>query len=186
MPTISGYAGSCASDASYGSVAWTSAGNAIGANNGTTAEALGTGPGTTQYLSVSNFAWSALLPPGAVVTSITFRVWKVNTALSFGTDLKDSRVRVLQGGVPGGVDYSLGTLWPVGAITAVDHVVGLGGWTWTPADINSSGFGLVIAGVDSVFLDARIDAVWAEVTYTLGDLDVDPLEEHSPFLPFSY
>jgi hypothetical protein len=114
-------------------------------------------PQVSHYLKVTNFGFS--IPEGATV-----RGWQsmLRRCREPGSEVKDSRLRPVKGGVIKASEDKANTsaLWT----TEFQPVVyggpeDLWGNTWTPADINSSGFGIAlsvllqVAGTKVAFVD---------------------------------
>jgi hypothetical protein len=90
--------------------------------------------------------------------------------MPFFADIQDKYVRIVKSGTVQGTDLADAAHWG-GYSNKVwgDRVSQLWGCTWTPADINSSGFGVAISGqcVDADGAGACIDYVKIRVTYSL-------------------
>jgi hypothetical protein len=158
------------SDSSTGSAAWTDP-TAVDTNNGTYARAdLGNGAGPpteSHYLKLTNFGFS--IPVGARIDGIRVEVERqklVNTE-----SLKDKKVRIVKGGVIGSSDRAdTVSEWPgVDTYKAYGSAIDKWGQSWTPADINSAGFGFAISAVGPASGDqtAVIDHIRVTVFYTL-------------------
>lgn len=132
--------GTMASDSSYGDVDWTNPDNAKTSNN-SYAEASGVAK-STYYLKATNFGFSIL--PGYCIVGIKV---EVEAKKSVGPAARDIRVRIVK------ADGSIGTTDKAKsqALTTTDTYYEYGGsgdvWgeSWTPAEINDSDFGVVIA-----------------------------------------
>lgn len=146
MPSISQgprAPGTAANDASFGSNAWGSV-NSVLTENGAGATVSLPGAGSnSNYLKVTNFGFT--IPLNAKITGITV---EVRRCAQFTQTAKDTRVRIVKGGVIGSQDKSNGADWPGGGAFAYQSYGGVADlWneTWTPAQINASDFGFVIA-----------------------------------------
>lgn len=154
-------------DTSIGTLAWTSPGNAHTDDSiVTTAGALGA---TTNYLKASNFGFS--IPSGATILGIVVEIEK--DALDIFVN--DNAVRIVKGGIVGTTDRSNASAWPNLASEYITHGSSsdLWGTTWTPADINSSGFGVALSatvGTGGNNDEANVDSIRMTVHYS-----VDPI-----------
>ncbi len=148
--------------ANGGTIVWSNPGNAAGVTDGVYAVATFTGAGQkTQYLKVTNRSFS--IPSGAVITGI--KVWvyySVSGGVSWFFNL--AKAGVVQGG-----SYD-----PANFVSGPGAVLQLGGpndlWqgSWTPADINNSGFGASAYMISSGSGSISIDNLYMGVYYTLG------------------
>jgi hypothetical protein len=161
------YAGTAADDATVGTNPWNNTQNVPGASDGLYATAGSTAStGTTHYLKATNFGFN--IPTGATISGIKVFISKG----SFGSGLVvDNHVYLVKAGVIQAVDRASATPWgptiggfPYGGQTD------LWGGTWTPADINNSGFGVALSaswtfgGLSTVI--AGIDYVEIVIYYT--------------------
>ena len=157
-------AGAGSNDASYGTISWNNPGN-ITANDGLSSVISSSG-GTTNYIKSSSHGFS--IPSGATVLGIETRI---EAGSNLGSSTFD-RVRLVKAGTVGTTDRSSGATIPSG--TSANYDFGgssdLWGDTWSPSDINASGFGSVFAFSASGF--TRADAVWIRVYYTVSTGDV--------------
>ena len=151
--------GATFNDVSFGTVAWTTPGNAL-ASDDAYAQAS-PGGGDTNYLAANNF--NLTVPASAIIDGIEVAIEK----RSLGGTIVDSRVRIIKGGVIGAFEQADGATWPT-----TDTVVSYGGlgdlWgdTWTAADVNAPGFGVAISATDSLD-SAIIDHITITVHYSL-------------------
>ncbi len=154
--------GTIANDSSAGTSVWITPGNAAVSDN----LMATTGPGgmPSQYLKATSFGFS--IPSTSQVTGIEATVERRSI---LGT-VFDAAVRIVKGGVVGSDDRSDGGFW-----ATADEVITYGsdsdlwGETWTPADINSAGFGVAVSATDT-FDTAGVDHITMTVYYTLcGD-----------------
>jgi hypothetical protein len=151
--------GATFNDVTFGTVAWTTPGNA-GASDDTYAQAS-PGGGSTNYLHANNF--NLQIPPPAVIEGIEVNVEKRSLS---GTVL-DSRVRIVKGGVVGATERADGAAWPtVDTIVTYGGTSDLWGETWTAADLNANDFGVVISATDGLDT-AAIDHVTMTVHFSL-------------------
>jgi len=155
--------GSAANNTATGTVAWTNPTNALSSDD-SRAQAIFATAGFSNFLVLTNFGFS--IPVDARVDGIKCEVERRRTA---GT-ITDVAVHPVKAGV---IQTALGKT-RVEVWDTTDEVVSYGGpndlWgtTWTPADINSSGFGvaIVVRKTDAGAGNAEIDAVWVTVYYT--------------------
>lgn len=133
---------SCADDASFGSFAWGSPGNALASDDARAASDV-TGRASTHYLKCTGYGFT--LPFGSVVNAILVNVERRTSSIGAGGS-RDSRVRVVQGGVIGAVDQSTASAYTLGDVTeAHGGATPLWGLAWTYADINAPNFGAAFA-----------------------------------------
>jgi len=162
MPSQSNYAAvGVSSYEGGGSVPWSNPDYATGANDGFVANAQ-CDSATSEWLRLRSFGFS--IPSGATIDGIRLNVLRRSHFL----DVYDQEIRLIKGGVAVGDDKSdTLTAWPIGDDFEYgqygDGFDDLWGETWESSDINSSGFGIVLAverrdsgegwaSVDNVFL----------------------------------
>ncbi len=115
----------------------------------------------SNYLEVTDFDFS--IPGDATIDGITATIFREST----GT-VTDSALRLLKAGTAVGENKATGVPWsPSEAQDIYGGAADKWGTTWSPSDINSSGFGVQIgaAGLG----DASIDTVSMAVSYTTLD-----------------
>lgn len=138
-------AGTGANDTSVGSVAWGSP-EVITADDSSFALATA-GNNLTNYLKATNFGFT--IPSIATVDGIEVIIGDRASAEIGGLSgpVTDSAIRIVKGGVIGSANKSEGASWPIATTETVTFgsSTDLWGETWTPADINSSSFGVVIS-----------------------------------------
>jgi len=143
----------------FGTIAWTTPGNAIASDNAYAQAAPG--GADTNYLEANNFNLS--VPASAIIDGIEVAIEK----RSLSGTIFDSRVRIVKGGTVGTDEHADGATWPT-----TDTVVTYGGlgdlWgeTWTAADVNAANFGVVISATDSLDT-AAVDHITMTVHYSL-------------------
>ena len=168
---------------SGGTVAWSNPLNAVSSNDAYADCALATGQ-LGHYLKATGFGFA--VPSTAAITGIEVLIEKLQTTT---TTVRDHTVKLVKAGAVVGSNAALSGEWP-----ATDTIFTYGsptskwGEEWTPADINSATFGVVIAahipanpppdpppggggggggsGDDPTFLTAHIDHVQIKVYYT--------------------
>lgn len=160
--TSTKFAGTGASDASFGTYAWTTP-EAITAEDAGNATSVLFSIGTTsRYLKGTNFGFS--IPTNATILGI-----EVKFLRSCSANVSDSRVRIIKGGVVSTTDLFSGAGWSAGSVLRWDTYgssSNLWGETWTPADINASNFGVVLAAVGTAStVTVQVDAFKIVVYY---------------------
>jgi hypothetical protein len=145
-------AGIGADDSTVGTVAWSNPGN-VTALDGTSATAA-LNNATSHYLKATNFGFN--IPTGATIYGVQVDYYRSSTT---GT-ATGSSVKIVKGGVITGQEQAASDTWPT---TIAKKTYGSGSSLWgtqfTPADINSSGFGVVISANDAGNGTASIDYV---------------------------
>lgn len=160
--------GTFADDSSVGTLAWADTGNAA-ANDGSYSKAINPGSSskTTHYLKATNFGFS--IPSEATIVGI--KVEFERKEQSSDHNIQDSSIRLVKGGVISGSDLQTDTEWPVTEAYAAygSSETELWGLTWTPADINSSSFGVAISAYIYHWTgQAWIDHIRITVYYTVA------------------
>jgi hypothetical protein len=151
--------GAVFNDVTFGTVAWTTPANAQTSDD--MYAQVAPGSGFSNYLEATNF--NMLVPAAAIIEGIEVKIERRSGVGS----IVDARVRIVKGGVVGTADRSDPNPWPT-----VDTVVTYGGpsdlWgdTWTPTDVNATGFGVALSVTDTVDV-AAVDAFTIIVHYTL-------------------
>jgi hypothetical protein len=157
MPNVSQYAGSASGSG------WTNPGNATGAPDSNYAtEAISAGnAGTAILLETYGFA----IPTNATILGIV----AVATRTATGATIDDLTVRLLKAGSPVGSNYASSNSWLTTPQTYGTGTTDLWGTTWTPSDINNSGFGITITPQNTnakTLGTAELDAVQITVYYS--------------------
>ena len=157
-------------DNSVGNFAFSIPGNAVTSdNNRSSANALLVLlNGNTHYLKVTGFNFS--VPALASITGIKVEVEKSAWDISILATVRDNQVRLVKGGAVVGDNQAIGSSW-----TNSDNYSVYGdttdnwGESWTPAEVNSSDFGVAfsarIAGLVSLIPTARVDHIRVTVFY---------------------
>ena len=156
--------GTVVNDNSTGTIPWVNPGNATTSDD---ADATCTLSVKGNYLKATNFGFA--IPADATINGILVEFEKDQDGAAIDA-ISDNAVRIVKGGVIGSTDRKLGSLWPT-SDTYVSHGSNSDLWseTWTPADINSNGFGVAIsptysyAGIGT----ARIDHIRITAYYTM-------------------
>lgn len=159
--------GTFATDTALGSIAWTSASNAVASDNSYATSILLLGQ-ITNYLKVTNFGFNIL--SDATITGITVNIERSTTVLNA---THDNSIKLVKGGVIGGTDKAVAGLWPTSDGVAIyGSSADLWGQTWKPSDINSSNFGIVMSGIADLAGTAQIDFISIIVDYLISPLSV--------------
>lgn len=150
-----------------GAVAWSNPTNVAASDNSRATAALNNQTSEALYAFDFNFA----IPGHATIDGITVAVEKSRTA-GTGT-LIDNLIRLVRAGriQASGDNKASSTAWTGSdATTTYGASDDVWGWDWTPADINSPQFGVIIAAQETASLAATagIDHITVTVTYTDG------------------
>lgn len=155
-----------------GSFNWTTPANAKTENNGQAAASVSLGilgTATTRYISAQSFGNT--VPDDAVIDGIKIRIKKRAQGLGVGCSIKDEQIKLMKGGTITGRNYASTDNW-TGTFTYVEYGDDTTKWgsTWTAADVNSTGFGVVAAvkinaGLVGITLTAQIDHIQTIVFY---------------------
>lgn len=125
--------------------------------------------GHTDYLQATNFGFS--IPTAATICGIEVNIEKSAIDLLLTAYIRDNSVRIIKNGSPDGDNMALNAVWPedVDANSTYGNTNDLWGTAWTPADINSTDFGVAISaqirGLIGVFPAARINHISMTVYY---------------------
>lgn len=129
--------------------------------------------GTTHYLKATNFGFS--IDPLASICGITVEIEKRDGGfLSIGTGIRDHEVKLVVNNVITGNNLATSNNWPASPESFYSYggSADLWGTTLTPALVNASNFGVVIAakfnGIASVLPSAQIDNIRITVHYTVA------------------
>lgn len=146
-----------------GSFPWSNPTN-VEAADGTGATCFLFAMDSGQYLYVSDFGFA--VPVGSTIKGITVTVNR--KATSHTNNIEDG-IKLTKDGLTGvGSTHSTGSFWPLTyTLATVGSSNDLWGTTWTPAQVNSSDFGLFLT-IDTIgFNDTgNIDYIKVQVTYT--------------------
>lgn len=149
-------------DASFGTRAWGEPELAKTSNDQWAHRATLKLPGTnTNYLKATDFGFS--IPLDATIDGI---IGRVERHCSTADGCYTVRLRAVKGGVVQSTDMDSGDSWP-GSDTSISYGGSTNKWgtTWTPAQINASNFGFVVACNLNVGI-ARVDWMNVRVYYT--------------------
>jgi hypothetical protein len=159
--------GTFADDSSVGTVAWSNPSNAQTQNDQYATANLTQSNRTSHYLKVTDFGFS--IASNATIQGIVVEVDRYGS----GSKVKvfDNSIRLVKGGVISGNDKSTGLQWPnsdTDTYQSYGSSSDLWGLNWTPADINSSNFGVVISAIKDDSKDgrtAKVDHIRITVYY---------------------
>lgn len=159
------FAGTGANDNSIGIAAWSQP-TRITADDGLGAGGFPSDGETTNYLKGANFGFT--IPPGATIDGVIVSIERRD---SDGTDAAfDNSVKLVKGGtVSGNNKADTGTAWPSAyTVKTYGSSSDLWGLALTPADVNASDFGVVLA-IDAIGADlssTQVDYISITVHYT--------------------
>lgn len=114
-------------------------------------------------LVTTNFGFS--VPTTATINGITVAINRRQD----NTSTQDSGIQLLKASTVVGTNKSTGASWPSTATTITfGSVSDLWGTTWTPAEVNGSGFGFQLDCVGNSFAgsQANVDYITITITYT--------------------
>jgi hypothetical protein len=159
---------SSTSQSSSGKPLWSNTGNVAGSNNSYATASLSGTFTATEDLRATNYGFS--IPGTATIDGITLEIERKSTTVS-GTTARDSRVFLTKNGTATvGSNKAMATAWPSSDTYATyGGAADLWGTTWTPSDINSSNFGVILAAIgDTGFSNptASVDHIRLTVDYT--------------------
>jgi hypothetical protein len=167
--------GTAEDNSGTGSLTWSNVNNAkVEDGSFATVESSSAEAKTSHYLKLTNFGFT--IPTSAVVRGITVtpRCRIAEGAVTISPPVVDARVRIIKGGtIKEAEDKATGGAWD-----AALHTRSFGGsddlWgnTWTPSDINGSGFGVALSvTLNKVLggtLKAEVDVGKITIAYTEG------------------
>ncbi len=165
-------AGAGANQTGVGTVAWSNPGNIVASDNTWSIATPMSAGAVTNYLLASSFGFS--IPAGSTIDGIVVEVERYG-AESFGSDVRDSEIKIVKGGSIGSTNKGVDVAWPDAdfkeAYASYGGSSDLWGETWTAEDVNASDFGLAISvrnpGV-KWSVSAAVDHVRITVYYTEG------------------
>lgn len=136
------YPGTTADDSAVGTLTWGTTGNVVSDNNVDCAVTFFAGPTDTHYLKVTNFGFSIADTQIDGIT-VEFEKYRNTTA----NVAKDAVVKLVIGGTVSGSNLAdTGTTYPTSRTTTTyGGSSNLWGLTPSVADINGSGFGVVLS-----------------------------------------
>ena len=122
---------------------------------------------TGSSLKDSAFGFGSVVPSNATINGIAVSI--VHAAISGGGTVQDNNVQLLKASIPTGNNKATNLNWGAETVN-YGGASDLWGTTWTPSDINNSGFGLTInvKNTDPInSVTAGIDYISITVYYTL-------------------
>ncbi|MEK7113544.1 MAG: Ig-like domain-containing protein, partial [Patescibacteria group bacterium] len=139
-----------------GSVAWENTSNSTPSDNNYATASLTLATETTQYLEATNFGFA--VPDGGTILGIKVQIEKGETCAD--CTVSDVEVKLVKAGSVVGDNKALGANWPatgsggsryygIASATVDGTSTDLWGTTWTPAEVNNSGFGVVISAKEN-------------------------------------
>lgn len=143
---------------------WVTPSNVVVTGTTTFAVLNGTAGVPSEYLKSTNCSFA--IPAGVGIVGISYSLNGKNST-AFGGTLHD--VRVVKAGTVGATNNIGAITFPTGT-TVTSQVFGgaadLWGTTWTPADINNSGFGCAVSGTCTAKQVINLNTLFMNVTYT--------------------
>lgn len=117
----------------------------------------------TQFLVGTNPGFS--IPGGGTINGILVEMM-LDEEQTDGADINFNSVRLVKAGTQVGTNKSTGAFISGDFVTySFGGAADLWGTTWTPAEINNSGFGVALA-VEFAGLGANVHADWFKITVT--------------------
>lgn len=156
--------GTVVDDSSIGVDTWSNPANAISSDNTYATCSVVANYMLSHYLKATNFGFS--VPTEATINGILV---EFEVKESLGSDKVSSNgVRIVKGGTIGSVNKWDGIEWSTtDTYKSYGSSSDLWGETWTPSDINSSNFGVVLqVSSNSGGGDAYVDHIQIKVYYT--------------------
>jgi hypothetical protein len=172
-------------DASVGTLSWSTTNNIFTSDNSRATVSLGKNE-ISNYLVATGFDFSGI-PDGAVILGITVEIERSEGAAHSDGGIKDSEVRIVQGGAISSVQNKADTAtwWPdpgAESYATYGSASDLWGLSWTSAQIKASNFGVAISALDAKVAKgggaevAQIDHIRITVEYS-----ADPLTDQIHF-----
>lgn len=152
---------------------WTDSTNVFTSNNTRATRNISTNGGVTPALLVSGFGFA--IPANAIIKGFSVAVERSHNGSGL-TVLDDNSVRLMKSLSAVGSNLASGTTWPdtTDSVANYGSSTNMWGTTWTPAEVNNSGFGLSIAAdcatCGIIDRDARIDFITVNAFYTLPQI----------------
>jgi hypothetical protein len=158
--------------AGTGTVAWTNPGRIVLNDNSYASVRLTSSGQYSQYLQATNFGFA--IPGDATITSIVVEIGRYQANYTGVTArIRDESIKLIKGGnIVGDDNADRVTVWPLNneGIATYSPANPLWGTTWTPAEINASGFGVnlqaVNPGTTGSIKDGFVDYIRVTVSYT--------------------
>lgn len=178
-------AGTVAEDASFGTATWANVTNTTSSNNSYAATSeFSSGQSPTRYIKLTNFGFSIA---DTQIDGIQVDVERKSSRAT----VKDSVVKLVIGGTVSGSNLADATNWP-GSDTNKTYGGATTLWGLTPsvADVNGSGFGVVISvawvsGIGKAnSAQGQIDLVTITITSSTGGGGGQPISKRFGGIPF--
>lgn len=161
--------GTVANDPGTGNT-WTNVGN-VGASENAYATFASTGAlKSSNYIKTTKYSFG--IPEGATITGIVVAIERKATSDgSAGKWAADGAVRIIKNGeVQTAENKGQGIYWPVtDTVATYGSSSDLWGQTWSPADINNTGFGVAFSAIVQGAVTASVDHIEITVYYTEAD-----------------
>lgn len=156
--------GAAADVTAGGTLAWSSTANILGWQGTGSFAVSASGAGTTHQLQASSYGFE--IPSTATILGITVQL---NRKASVASAVTDATVQLMKAGATVGSNKAAGGFWSnVGDFPSYGTgVTDLWGTTWTPSDVNNSGFGVAVAATNTSGT-AQLGFATITVAYTLG------------------
>jgi hypothetical protein len=121
------------------------------------------GGSPTEFLTTTNYGFS--IPSAATIVGIQVAIER---HASNTNAISDTTVQLVKGGITlVGTNHALAGKWPTtDTVATYGGPADLWGTTWTPTDINASGFGVGLS-VDDTAMTAAVDVMTIQVFYSL-------------------
>jgi len=163
--------GNATDDSSIGTIAWSNPSNALAQNDTYATASLTKTDPISHYLKVTNLGFN--ISSGATIKGIVMEVDRYASGTTGGpaSKVSDNSIKLVKGGAIGGDEKSTSASWPASDTNyyqSYGSSSDLWGLAWSPADINNSGFGVVISAIkDSSAHDrtAYVDHIRITVYY---------------------
>jgi hypothetical protein len=147
---------------------------------------VGTYGAISDYLRATNFGFA--IPSEATINGILVEIERY-ADYRFGNEAEDWEVRIVKGGVIGSEIKMSEVVWPISEkYTSFGGSADLWSETWSPSDINSSDFGVVLSAISlhpeggtpsSLYVDHfRITVFYTEAT---TDVNTSPSTQSATF-----
>jgi hypothetical protein len=158
--------GTAVNDNSYGQGAWTDPEYVVSDDSQYATIVLA--GATSNYIKATNFGFS--IPAAATINGIVVEVKKIETPID--GEMFDDVIKLVKGGTVQGNNKSTGASWPTSEqYSSYGGTSDLWGLGWISDDINSSNFGVVVAGAGTGSMGgvmASVNHIRITVYYTGG------------------
>lgn len=168
-------AGSGANATPLTSTNWDNPGNITTADSPYASITIANSGTGANYLLGTSYGFN--IPAGVTILGITVEINRYRSSeITSSSDIYDVGVQLLKAGAMVGSNKASSTYWPTALASATyGGVADLWGTTWTPEEVNASGFGVALkvrktAGGDRT---AYVDTMQITVTYSNTSTSVD-------------